>query len=132
MILLVLAFNTICEEKIVKKENDGKENENIVVDLKDSIKHKDSVIEQLELENNKLFRQNVENLKAEKEKSAELESKLRKLEEEKLGEITLEENVKAEKYRIPKLKRESVLEAKEDPKPRKESPRREGRGYSNK
>ena len=120
------------EENIVKKENDGKENENIVVDLKDSIKHKDSVIEQLELENNKLFRQNVENLKAEKEKSAELESKLRKLEEEKLGEITLEENVKSEKYRIPKLKRESALEAKEDPKSRKESPRREGRGYSNK
>ena len=126
------------EEKLSElAQNDkvgNKESENIVVDLEDSIKHKDGVIDQLELENNKLFRQNVENLKAEKEKSAELESKLRELEEEKLswvkGEITLEETVKSEKYRIPKLKRESVLGARGDSKPRKESPRREERGHN--
>ena len=120
------------EEKL--SEIAKKDNENIVVDLGDSIKHKDGVIEQLELENNKLFRQNVENLKAEKEKSTELESKLKVLEGEKLGwikgEITLEENVKSEKYRIPKLKRESVFGAREDLKPRKEGPRREGRVHN--
>ena len=134
------------EEKLslVKaKENIGKENENIVVDLEESIKVKNDVIDQLELENNKLFRQNVENLKAEKEKSKELETKVRALEKEKLAwaksgenqdnpmdkEITLDETVKSEKYRIPKLKRESEREdskAKAGWGLRKET---EGKGY---
>ena len=132
-----------------KKENAvEEEKKDVMVDLEESLKHKDAVIEQLELENNKLFRQNVENLKAEKEKTKDLEMKVKALEEEKAKwmkksenregskekivghEITLEENVKAEKYKIPKIKRESISEVKEDTKPiqprRKEGPQKEG------
>ena len=132
-----------------KKENAvEEEKKDVMVDLEESLKHKDAVIEQLELENNKLFRQNVENLKAEKEKSKELETKVRALEKEKLAwaksgenqdnpmenkvdkEITLDETVKSEKYRIPKLKRESEdSKAKAGWNQRKESSRTEGKGY---
>ena len=144
----------MAEEKLAKaseeKENDvEEEKKDVMVDLEESLKHKDAVIEQLELENNKLFRQNVENLKAEKEKTKDLEIRVKVLGEEKAEwikksenregskervashEITLEENVKAEKYKIPKIKRESISEVKEDTKPiqprRKEGPQKEGR-----
>merc|ERR1719370_479767 len=74
-----------------KKEN-AVEEEDVMVDIEESLKHKDAVIEQLELENNKLFRQNVENLKAEKEKTKDLEMKVKVLEEEKVEWMRKSEN----------------------------------------
>ena len=58
-------------------------------------------IEQLELENNKLFRQNVENLKAEKEKTKDLEIKLKVLEEEKAEWMRKSEIREGSKEKFP-------------------------------
>ena len=146
---LEMAAEKLAQASEEKENAVEEEKKDVMVDLEESLKHKDAVIEQLELENNKLFRQNVENLKAEKEKTKDLEMKVKVLEEEKvewmkksenlegskerfvIHEITLEENVKAEKYKIPKIKRESIPEVKEDTKSiqprRKEGPQKEGR-----
>merc|ERR1740131_66391 len=97
------------EEKLAQaseeKENAVEEKKDVMVDLEESLKHKDAVIEQLELENNKLFRQNVENLKTEKEKTKDLEMKVKVLEEEKVEWMKKSEIREGSKVQNPKNKK---------------------------
>ena len=99
------------KEKLMKKESKiydlkkelktEKTKENKKSPENETLKHKDTLIDQLEIENNKLLRQNLDNLPlvAEKAKSRNLEEQIRNLERErrKTADVVRESKEKIEK-----------------------------------